>query len=526
MIGNLLYNTATLRNSPQWLLDSFGSSPTSSGIRVNESTAYTYSAVTSAIRLLSEAVGLLPAITYERTERGKDRRADLNIYKLLHDQPNEFMTAMTVYDTGMGHLNTWGNAYLEIEWTPRRDDVVALWTRTPDTVQPEIDDDGNLRYRIQMPQMGHRFVQPEDMVHVHGHSFDGLVGMSPIRKARNAIGLGLAAEGFGASLFGNGALPSGLLKTDKNLGQEEADELRRIWNDRHQGVNNAQRTAILKGGLTWEAIGIPPEDAQFLETRKFQVTEIARFFRVPPHMIFDMERATFSNIEHQGIDFVTYSLASWLKRWEGELNRKVVQPIGNELGIDLFVEFLVDALLRGDSKTRYEQYAKAITTGWMTRNEAREKENMNPLDGLDEPLVPTNNMTPVGAEPDSQGPDAELVESAKMVVTDAKHRVMNKEAARVKAAVTRYIDKDNVPAFIAWADSFYDSFDGDIRKTMGHSQRHLCKLTGTEQVDNPRHYCEQSHAEIMDVIKNNDPGNIGPAILERLEQWKTTERMI
>tara|TARA_R110000824_G_scaffold161138_1_gene336339 strand:+ start:2149 stop:3648 length:1500 start_codon:yes stop_codon:yes gene_type:complete len=373
---------ATLRTPTSWLFGSLGGARVASGVVVNEHTALQYSAVYAAVRLLSESVASLPLHTYERVEDGKQRAHDHPIAGMLSTSVNPQLSSYSFRETLMGHVLTYGNGYAEIV----RDgsgNPVQLLPITPDRVRVIQETDGEVRYivdeSIHLSQL--------DMFHIAGLGFDGLVGYSPITLAKQSIGLGLGSERFGGSFFGNSARPAGVLTHPNRLSKEAKENLRDSWQSTYAGADNAGRTAILEEGVQFSSIGLSNEDAQYLQTRQFQVVEIARWYGIPPHMLASMEAATFSNIEHQGIEFVTYSLRPWLVRWEQEIKRKLF------LTDTFFSEFLVDGLLRGDAKTRYDGYKVARETGWLSVNEIRALENLNPVDGGDQYIQPLNMGT-------------------------------------------------------------------------------------------------------------------------------------
>lgn len=376
----------SLANPDEWLIDIFAGPETAAGVRVNEKSALASTAVFGAIRVLAETIGSLPLIVYERLDpRGKRRASDHRLFPILHDQANPEMTAVMFRETLTGHMVSWGNAYAEIEYD-HASRVVALWPLLPDRTYPQRV---NGRKVFITHVNGTPVPLADDRVlHIAGLGYDGLVGYSPIFLARQAIALALATEEFGARYFGNGARPGGALKHKGRLDQPTHDRLKASWAAAHQGLTNSQRVAILEEGMEWQSIGVPPEDSQFLETRKFQVNEISRIFRVPPHMLADLERATFSNIEHQGIEFVVHTLRPWLVRWEQTLLAKLFGVRGRN-----FAEFLVDGLLRGDIVSRYNAYAVGRNGGWLSSDDIRDMENMNPLGpekGGDIYLVPLN----------------------------------------------------------------------------------------------------------------------------------------
>ena len=382
---------ATLRTPTSWLFGALGGSKVASGVVVNESTALQYSAVYAAIRLLSESVASLPLHTYERLDVGKQRAYGHPVAGLLSTSVNPQLSSYGFRETMMGHVLTYGNGYAEIV----RDgsgNPVQLLPITPDRVRVEQDTDGSVTYIVD--ESVH--LSQVDMFHIAGLGFDGLVGYSPITLAKQSIGLGLGSEQFGGSFFGNSARPAGVLTHPNRLSKEAKENLRDSWRSTYAGADNAGRTAILEEGVQFSSIGLSNEDAQYLETRQFQVVEIARWYGVPPHMIASLDNATFSNIEHQGIEFVTYSLRPWLVRWEQEIRRKLF------LTESFFSEFQVDGLLRGDTKTRYDGYRIARETGWLSVNEIRSLENLNPVEGGSTYIQPLN-MGTVAAEAEEEG---------------------------------------------------------------------------------------------------------------------------
>lgn len=381
---------ATLRTPTSWLFGALGGTRVSSGVVVNESTALQYSAVYAAVRLLSESVASLPLHTYERLDEGKQRAYGHPVAGMLSTSVNPQLSSYGFRETLMGHVLTYGNGYAEIV----RDGAgnpVQLLPITPDRVSVEQESDGTIRYRVDEQIT----LSQDDMFHIAGLGFDGLVGYSPVTLAKQSVGLGLGAERFGGSFFGNSARPAGVLTHPNRLSKEAKENLRDSWQSTYAGVDNSGRTAILEEGVQFSSIGLSNEDAQYLQTRQFQVVEIARWYGVPCHMINSLDNATFSNIEHQGIEFVTYSLRPWLVRWEQEIKRKLFTEGA------FFSEFLVDGLLRGDTKTRYDGYKVARETGWLSVNEIRSLENLNPVEGGDQYIQPMN-MTTVGDDVETE----------------------------------------------------------------------------------------------------------------------------
>jgi len=372
---------------------------TASGVMVSDEGALAYGAVLACVRVLSESVATLPCILYERMERdghaGKRRASEHPLYRVLHTQPNPEMTSFEFWEMAIVHLLLWGNFYAEIV-VDGRGEVSALWPIPPRMVTPRRLADKRLVYDLEIPEDPRTF-DAERVFHVASMRTNGLKGLSVVGQAREAIGLGMAAERYGASVFGNGVVPGGVLEHPGALSDGAYERLQATWKDRHQGLENAHRLAILEEGMKYSRIGVPPEDAQFLETRKFQRSEIAGMFRVPPHMIGDLDRATFSNIEHQSTEYVMYSLQPWLRRIEA---RALVSLLLRRDQKRFFAEFLVDGLLRGDSVSRNQAYSTARQWGWMSVNEIRQRENMNPVDGGDIFLQPMN-MVEAGNDEES-----------------------------------------------------------------------------------------------------------------------------
>ncbi len=371
------------------------------GIAVTSETALTFSAVLGCVRVLSEGVAALPLITYERVGRGKERAINHSLYSVLHDSPNNEMTSFQWRETSMAHCTLWGNCYSEIiaDGAGR---VRELWPLLPQQMTPKRTDAG-LVYEYRDPMGGLIVYTADQIFHVPGLSMNGLVGMSMIGIAREAIGLGLTLNRHGTKLFANGARAGGVLESPGELSEPAYKRLKESFNEQYAGVENAGKTILLEAGTKFNNLTMPNDDAQFLQTRMFQIEEIARMFRVPPHMIGDLEHATFSNIEQQSLDFVIYSLTPWLVRWEQAVSHKLLL---SQERARYFSEFLTAALLRGDTMSRYTAYSSAISSGWITRNEVREIENLNPDNpSLDQYLFPLN-MAPVGQTSQTQQPPA------------------------------------------------------------------------------------------------------------------------
>ena len=290
------------------------------------------------------------------------------------------MTSFIFRETMMSHLLLHGNAYAQIIRNGRGE-VVALYPLLPNKMDVSRENSGRLYYTYTRnsdePNGRQKFEQVvlprEDVLHISGLGFDGLIGYSPIAMAKNAIGIAIATEEYGATFFANGATPGGILEHPGIV--KDPERLRQSWKAQFSGKNN-HSVAVLEEGMTFKQMAIPPNEAQFLETRKFQINEIARIFRVPPHMVGDLEKSSFSNIEQQSLDFVMYTLNPWIVRWEQAMQQSLLLPA--EKG-RLSFRFNVDGLLRGDYQSRMNGYAVARQNGWMSANDIRELENMNPI---------------------------------------------------------------------------------------------------------------------------------------------------
>ncbi|WP_196598508.1 phage portal protein [Pectinatus frisingensis] len=388
------------RDKPQNYISShlsFLFGQTSAGQKVNEQTAMQVTAVYACVRILAEAIAGLPLSVYRYTDSGsKEKVLEHPLYRLLHDEPNPEMTSFIFRETMMSHLLLWGNAYAQII-RDARGQVVGLYPLLPSKMDVSRAANGKLVYSYErsMDEFGsHKKserieLRRDEVLHIPGLSFDGLIGYSPIAMAKNAIGMALATESYGSTFFANGATPGGVLEHPGVV--KDPAHLRESWHAQFSG-KNSHNVAVLEEGMTFHPMSIPPEEAQFLETRKFQIDEIARIFRVPPHMVGDLEKSSFSNIEQQSLEFVKYTLDPWVVRWEQAMHQALLLPSEKPA---LFFKFNVDGLLRGDYQSRMNGYAVGRQNGWLSANDIRELENMNHIsaeEGGDLYLI-NGNMT-------------------------------------------------------------------------------------------------------------------------------------
>ena len=378
---------------------SFMMGGSTSGKSVTERSSMQMTAVYACVRILSEAIAGLPLHLYRyKEDGGKEQAVDNNLYRLLHDEPNPEMTSFVFRETLMTHLLLWGNAYAQIIRNGKGE-VIALYPLMPNKMSVDRDEKGQLYYTYSRANeeaatmTGNTVIlKPSDVLHIPGLGFDGLVGYSPIAMAKNAIGMAIACEEFGAKFFANGAAPSGVLEHPGTI--KDPAKVRDSWNSTFGGSANSGKVAVLEEGMKYTPISISPEQAQFLETRKFQINEIARIFRVPPHMVGDLEKSSFSNIEQQSLEFVKYTLEPWVVRWEQALSRALLSITEKPT---YFFKFNLEGLLRGDYQSRMNGYAIARQNGWMSANDIRELENQDRIpaeEGGDLYLI-NGNMLPL-----------------------------------------------------------------------------------------------------------------------------------
>lgn len=484
----------TYRQPDEWMWEAFGARKTLAGVHVSETTAMNLAAAFACVSKISKTIASLPLPVYRKTANGKTRAEDHPAYTLLHDAPNPEMTAMVFRETLQAHALQWGNAYAEIE---RRGSgrPLALWPLRPDRTEPWRDGNGRLWYRLQRDDGGYTYLPPEDVLHIPGLGFDGMRGYSVIRMARESMGLSMAAEQFGAAFFGNGTAMGGVLEHPGNPTAEQIQNLRNQLNEAHEGPGRAHKAFIATGGMKYTATTIPPNDAQFLETRKFQVVEIARWFDVPPHKIASMDAATFGNIEHQAIEWVVDTIRPWCVRWEQEINRKLLATPDRSL----FAKHVIEGLLRGDFKSRQEGYNIGRNGGWMSANDIRELEDMNRIDGGDVYLVPLNMQTAQQAE---QTDKAEPSAAASALA----ERLARKEAKAVAKAYQQH--RGAHAEFWDWFDKFM--------------HRHAADAAAGLHLD-AQAYTDAVRARIVDGIDDISQFDYETEARERLLSMRNTQ---
>lgn len=364
-----------------------------SGEEVTPRTAMQLSTVYACVRVISDAIATMSLHVYERLDNGGKRKALTHpLDRIIHSEPNREMTSYIWRETMMSHLLLWGNAYNQIVYN-MRGNVIGLYPLLPDKMRVDRDEiTHKIKYTYTDMYGETHELSPDEVLHIPGLGFDGLVGYSPIAMERNAISLGVAAEKYGAGFFGNSAIPAGILEHPGTM--KDPGKLRKAWHEAYGGAGNAKRVAILEEGMKFHQISIPNNEAQFLETRKFQVEEICRIYQVPPHMVGNLDHATFSNIEHQEMEFVKHTIDPWIARIEQAMDRALFHE-GEKARYT--VRFNVDTLLRGDFKTRMEAYQIGRQNGFYSTNDFREMEGWEPVpeeEGGDTYFV-NGNMIPL-----------------------------------------------------------------------------------------------------------------------------------
>lgn len=375
-VSDTVENRSSLADPSPWLLEALGGLKSRTGIGVNEDTALNFSAVFRATAILASSIASLPLDLFQKTDSGRQKMQSHPASRLI-SEPSPDTTGFVLRESMQASLSLWGNAYAYIHRDSSGRFGELEFVKPKDVYVDRI----NRRLWYTMAGIRPSAIPYQDVIHIPGLSFDGVKGKSVIACMREAVGLGLAAQDFGATFFGNGASLDGVIETPGELTDASYNRLKNSWNSRHTGLDKAHGTAILEGGSKYTRIGIPPEDAQFLETRKFQVTEIARYFGVAPHLLYDLERSTNNNIEAQGVEFVQYSLMQFVRRWDDELTRKLLTPKERET---MYFRHNLNGLMRADTAARSSYYNSLIATGVLSPNQVAALEDLPTFDGGDQ----------------------------------------------------------------------------------------------------------------------------------------------
>lgn len=472
--------------------------PTNTNIVVNEYTALNYTGYYACVKVISETIATIPFHIYKRLKpRGKERAIEHPLYFLLSDEPNPEMDSFEFRETMMVHLLTWGNAYSNIERN-NANGIKALWPLRPDRIDI-IRKDGRLWYIYKMPNGERRKLRHENVFHIRGLSSNGIKGLAPLQQAREAIALGIGSEKFTGKFLDNNAKPGGYLEHPGTVGPKGKKNLETSWQEMHGGLDNVNRIAILEEGMKFHDVGVPPESAQLLETRKFQLLEMCRIHRLQAHKVQHLEDASLKNIEHQSIEFTIDTIQPWGTRIERATKK---QLFVKEDKLDYFPAFLLDGLLRGDIRTRYQAYKIGREIAVLSTNDIREMENRNPIrkdDGNFDPAGDKyhllNIWTELGKEPPAvlapsstkKEPKEEKKESeleietrkqevvADMVILrerykplfkDAFERIVRIEVADIGRAIDKQFPKRDVIEFEHWLETFYEKYQAKIGKVL------------------------------------------------------------
>jgi HK97 family phage portal protein len=490
--------------TPQyWVKKLFGhENKVLSGVDINSDSVLKYSPVWAAVNIISGAIGFLPLVTYKRLDKGKERAYLHPLYELLHTRPNPYMDSLTFREVLQAHALIWGNGYAEIEFNGAGRPI-ALWPLLPMNVVPKLNNQKIPVYEVHVE--GEIITLPyESVLHIKGLGFDGLKGYSVVEYMAGNIGLAIAAEDNASAFFGNDSSPSGLLTTDGVLDPETKKVIEKNWDEKHKGLENKYRVAILHSGLKWQAIGIPAKDAQLIESRKFSISDVARWFNIAPHLIADLEKATFSNIEHLGIEFVQLTLLRWMRRWELECAYKLLSKSERK---EYFCEFMVSGLLRGDTQARYLAYGIGRDKGFLSINDIREMENMNPVENGDIYLEPLN-MKPIGTQPVE--PDEE--DNFRKLFSETWRRITTKEVKAIRKALK------SPDLFPDWLDEFYEKHNLHIIAVMSPVVRAF-KGSESRIISMANKYTERN----LDIIKTAFVSGTVETILKEMESSEQCE---
>jgi HK97 family phage portal protein len=486
-----------------------GGRATTSEERVNNDKAFQLGTYFACIRNISEDIAKVPLKVYKQLKpRGKDARSDHRLYSLLHDAPNPEMTALTFRQTLTAHALGWGNGFAEIE----RDiegNPLYLWPLRPDRVRVFRLDDNRIWYEIRTDDDKTAWLRDDFVFHVPGLGFDGLVGYNVARYARECLGAALAAQKFSSSFFGNGIQSAGILTHPGQLSPEAQANLRKSF-EQYQGAENANKVLIIEEGLDYKKTTIPPEEAQFLESRQFSVAEICRWFRMPPHKVADLSRATFSNIEHQALEYVGDTLLPWFTRWEQEIYRKLLTRKEQRKGY--FAKHVVQGLLRGDIEARNKAYQTGRNWGYLSADDIRELEDMNPLpDKKGETYLHPLNMEEAFAP--GQKKEVQQVSFDKgfeSFVDNAAERIANAETREISKVVGKA--KEDRERFDNWIAEFFNKHTAFMTKALSPLSEAFWRVTQKDFY--MAAIVEELKQEGIAAFTSYDPE-------QTLETWKT-----
>lgn len=504
---------------------------TAAGVDVSIEGSLALPAMWACCKVLAETSAMLPLIVYRRAGDGKRTRATEHpLYTLLHDAPNGEQTALEFRETMMLHLASWGNAYADIE-SDRNGRIRALWPLLPGNMLEVRRRNGRLQYRYLLPNGQETLLRGDQVLHLRGLSGDGILGYSPVRVAMQSVGLGLGAQEYGARWFANNARPDIVAIHPGKLSKDAYMRMKKSWTEDHQGIERSHRLRILEEGLKIEKIGAPPEEAQFLKTQEFQAKDIARMYRMPPHKIGIMDSATFSNIEHQAIEFVTDTVMPWLVRMEQRYWRDLLSVEDQKT---YYVEHLIDGLMRGDVQARYGAYAVGRQWGWLSINDVRRLENMDPIAAGDDYLQPLNMQIvgeptpgptlPTPPSPAGEGADPGDEEDRSQWLAHEAQRLVKREVADLRRALPK-LRKGGPEVWRAYVGEMYTALEPVIRDGLSPAARVAFAPAG-DVVDVEERisataagYVLRRQAEMIGCLRQEDAA---AAVEETLREYEAT----
>lgn len=565
IFAELIDRRSSPANPDAWLINGVRGYPSAAGVRVDADEALSSTAVWAAVRLVSETVASVPLHLYRQQGRRKEVARDHQTYELLYRSPNPELTSFELREMLHANLELSGSAFAEIVWRggyPRE-----LWPLWSDRMTVERRD-GVLRYRYRLPNGRDVVLLPRNVLHVPGFRRGGLTGISTVEQTDDAIGLAIALQTFAGKFFGNGAHMGGVLRHPGRLSKEAKDALREQIQLDHGGLDNALRPMILQEGMEWEQRGVSPEQAQALESRKFSVAEVARIFNVPPHLLKDLDRATYNNIEHQSIEFVRYAVRPRAVRWEQRLEKSILTEGDRQ---QHYVRFNLEGLLRGDLKTRYEAYSIGRQNGWLSANDVRDLEDQNPIEtgGGDDYHVQLN-MVPLDASRDviasDDGDDPEpgpvdertrtvaletrarraatsrrRLESAhRSILEDVAQRMLNGECRRLRKEIESHLTLRSVQSLKGWLEQFYRDWPQDIARAFMPALKAYAEMVGGAVQDEVggdsapsidefvQRYAEtmgirwsaQSRRQLQSIIDRVSLPELQSALLAKVDEWQ------
>lgn len=535
-------NRATLNNPSTPISVIFDDGMKSNtGKNVTPDTAMQSTVVFACVKILSETIASLPLHIYKRLQpTGKEKATDHDLYKILHDTPNPELTSFEFFEIMQSHLCLRGNAYAEKVYD-NAGRLSELWPISPSRVTVARDKvSGQLRYTVMLPDGGQVVYGTDRIFHRKGLGGDGVIGYSPVRMAKEAIGLSLATEEYGARFFGNGAKTGGVLEHPGKLSSTTAKgNIRKSFEDQHQGLSNAHRLLILEEGMKYHQVGLSQEDSQYLQTRNYQGLEICRIFNVPAIMVgLENKSSTYASAEQFFLSFVINTIRPWLVRWE----QGIKKDLFDIEDVEYFAEFLVAGMLRGDIASRYNAYAVGRNGGWLSADDIRELENMNPLpNGQGKAYLLPLNMVPAdqagkAGDMAKQGKTPEMPMKKQMnnafkrLFQDATTRIIKRERADVLRQIRKYSKRENIGEFKKWLDEFYEEHRGFVVKNISPVIISFSEASGRESPDaNAEDYAsrhiEDSKREILSLINNLncDIEKELPAMFDCWEEKRTVE---